>query len=34
MGSERQIGAECLEPGKQVWGEHFLEQADEYEGKK
>ena len=34
MGSERQIGAECLEPGKQLWGEHFLEQADEYEEKK
>lgn len=33
MGSERQIGAECLEPGKQVWGEHFVEQADEYEEK-
>ena len=29
-GSERQIGAECLEPGKQVWGEHFSEEADEY----
>jgi hypothetical protein len=33
MGSERQIGAECLEPGKQVWGEHFPEQEDEYERK-
>jgi len=33
MGSERHIGAECLEPGKQVWGEHFAEQADEYEEK-
>jgi hypothetical protein len=32
-GSARQIGAECLEPGKQVWGEHFSEQADEYERK-
>ena len=27
--SEKQIGAECLEPGKQVWGERFPEQADE-----
>ena len=31
MGSDRQIGAECLEPGKQVWGEHFLEEADEHQ---
>ena len=31
MGPDRQIGAECLEPGKQVWGEHFLEEADEYQ---
>jgi hypothetical protein len=23
-GSARQIGAECLEPGKQVWGEPFI----------
>jgi hypothetical protein len=29
---EKQIGAECLEPGKQVWGELFLEQPDEYDG--
>ena len=28
--SEKQIGAECLEPGKQIWGVRFLEQADEY----
>ena len=32
--SERQIGAVCLEPGKQVWGERFLEEVDEYQGKK
>ena len=32
--SERQIGAVCLEPGKQVWGARFLEEADEYEEKK
>jgi hypothetical protein len=25
--SEKQVGAECLEPGKQVWGERFPEQA-------
>jgi hypothetical protein len=31
--SEKQIGAECLEPGKQVWGTEFPEQADEYEEK-
>jgi len=31
--SEKQIGAECLEPGKHLWGERFPEQADEYEGK-
>ena len=31
--SEKQIGAECLEPGKQVWGERFPEQADEYKEK-
>jgi ribosomal 50S subunit-recycling heat shock protein len=30
--SEQQIGAECLEPGKQVWGAPFPQQADgEYE---
>jgi hypothetical protein len=29
--SEQQIGAECLEPGKQVWGAPFSQQADEYE---
>jgi hypothetical protein len=31
--SEMQIGAECLEPGKQVWGVQFPQQADEYEEK-
>ena len=31
--SEKLIGAECLEPGKQVWGELFREQQDEYEEK-
>ena len=31
--SEKQIGAECLEPGKLVWGAEFLEQTDEYEEK-
>jgi hypothetical protein len=31
--SEKQIGAECLEPGKQVWGVQFPQQADEYEEK-
>ncbi len=29
--SEKQIGAECLEPGKQVWGTPFPQQTDEYE---
>jgi hypothetical protein len=27
--SEKQIGAECLEPGKQIWGAEFLQQADQ-----
>ena len=31
--SEKQIGAECLEPEKQVWGEYFPQQRDEYEEK-
>jgi len=31
--SEKQVGAECLEPGKQVWGARFPQQADEYEEK-
>src|ERR1022692_4627541 len=29
--SEKQIGAECLEPGKQLWGAQFPQQVDEYE---
>jgi hypothetical protein len=31
--SEKIIGAKCLEPEKQVWGELFPEQLDEYEEK-
>jgi hypothetical protein len=31
--SEKQIGAECLEPGKQVWGAQFPQQADQFEQK-
>jgi PilZ domain len=31
--SEKQVGAECLEPGKQVWGARLPQQADEYEEK-
>jgi len=31
--SEKQIGAEFLEPEKQVWGVEFPEQTDEYEEK-
>ena len=31
--SEKQIGAECLEPGKQLWGQRFPEESDEYEEK-
>jgi hypothetical protein len=31
--SEKQIGAECLEPDKQVWGAQFPEKVDEYEEK-
>lgn len=31
--SEKQVGAECLEPGKHLWGERFPEQADEYDEK-
>ena len=30
---EKQIGAECLEPEKQLWGTAFPEQPDEYEEK-
>jgi hypothetical protein len=29
--SEKQIGAECVEPEKQLWGVEFPEQKDEYE---
>ena len=29
--SEKQIGAECLEPEKQVWGMLFPQLVDEYE---
>ena len=31
--SEKQIGAECLEPGKHLWAERFPEQPDEHEEK-
>ena len=31
--SEKQIGAEFLEPEKQIWGVEFPEQTDEYEEK-
>ena len=31
--SDKQIGAECLEPGKNLWGERFPEHPDEYEEK-
>jgi hypothetical protein len=31
--SEKQIGAESLEPGKHLWGERFPERPDEYEEK-
>ena len=31
--SEKQIGAECLEPGKQLWGALCPQQVDEYEEK-
>jgi hypothetical protein len=31
--AEKQIGAECLEPGKHLWGAPSLQQADEYEEK-
>jgi hypothetical protein len=31
--SEKQIGAECLEPEKQVWGAPLPQQVDEYEAK-
>jgi hypothetical protein len=31
--SEKQIGAECLEPKKQLWGAPFPQGVDEYEEK-
>jgi hypothetical protein len=31
--SEKQIGAECLEPEKQVWGAPLPQQVDQYEAK-
>ena len=31
--SEKQIGAVCLEPGRQVWGAPLPQQPDEYEEK-
>ncbi len=31
--SEKQLGAKCLEPGKQIWGEPFAQEVDEYEEK-
>ncbi len=29
--SEKHVGAECVEPDKNVWGEEFPHEADEYE---
>ncbi len=29
--AEKEIGAECVEPEKQLWGVEFPEQRDEYE---
>jgi len=31
--SEKQVGAECLEPEKQVWGTPLLQQVDNYGAK-
>ena len=31
--SEKQVGAECLEPKKQLWGAPFTQGVDEYEEK-
>jgi hypothetical protein len=31
--SEKHVGAECLEPDKNIWGQDFPEQTDEYEQK-
>jgi hypothetical protein len=30
--SQKESGAECLEPGKQVWGARLPQQVDKYEG--
>ena len=30
---ERQLGADCVEPQKDIWGVEFLEKVDEYEEK-
>lgn len=32
--SKKQIGAECLEPGKQIWGAQPVQQPDNYGEKK
>ncbi len=31
--SEKHVGAECVEPDKNIWGEEFPHEADEYEEK-
>ena len=31
--SEKQIGAECVEADKNIWGQEFRHQEDEYEEK-
>jgi hypothetical protein len=31
--SEKHIGAECVEPDKNIWGQEFPQQMDEYEEK-
>jgi hypothetical protein len=31
--SEKQIGAECVEADKNIWGQEFQHQEDEYEEK-
>jgi hypothetical protein len=31
--TERQLGAECVEPEKDIWGVEFPEKEDEYEEK-
>jgi hypothetical protein len=30
---EKQLGAECVEPEKDIWGVEFPEKGDEYEEK-